>query len=100
MVMGKRVQAFGVPRRRSSAHLLRRRGALSIPTVGVRFGYRVFDAPAADEDTVMIGASWFVRRNVGLDLTLSRDTTDINSFFAAGDDPPTNRLILRVIGRL
>jgi hypothetical protein len=67
-----------------------------VPTIGVRLGYESIDFET-DEDTVSIGASWFFRRNVGLDLTLSRERRDSPST----DDPPdTNRAALRVIGRL
>ena len=70
-----------------------------VPTIGVRLGYESVDSPdfEFDEDTFSIGASWFVRRNVGLELTLSRHDTDI-AF--SEDSPNTNRVALRVIGRL
>jgi hypothetical protein len=67
-----------------------------LPTIGVRLGYESIDLPA-DEDTVSIGASWFFRRNIGLDLTLSRERRDSPS---TDDLPDTNRAALRVIGRL
>ena len=76
-----------------------------VPTIGVRVGYDNYDSPGFDEDTVSIGASWFVRRNVGLELTLSRQDTDLyegtDLFIAQEPDRPnTNRAVLRVIGRL
>jgi len=68
-----------------------------VPTIGVRLGYEKLDSLGLEENTVSIGASWFFRRNIGLDLTLSRERRDSSST----DDPPdTNRAALRVIGRL
>jgi hypothetical protein len=75
-----------------------------VPTIGVRLGYENYDSPGGfDADTVSIGASWFVRRNVGLELTLSREDTDEYEgvdFVSVEDSPNTNRAVLRVIGRL
>ena len=73
-----------------------------VPRIGVRLGYENLDDLGSDEDTVSIGASWFVRRNVGLELTLSREDTDVleGMDFADEDSPNTNRAVLRVIGRL
>jgi len=70
-----------------------------VPTVGVRLGYELVDWSGAEEHSVTIGASWFVRRNVGLDLTLSSEDTDFNSAFVE-NPASTNRVALRVIGRL
>lgn len=71
-----------------------------IPSIGVRVGYESTDQPGLDETTASIGASWFFRPNVGLDLTLSRDDTDIDSPFFEDDEPSPKRAVLRVIGRL
>jgi hypothetical protein len=71
-----------------------------VPSIGVRLGYESIDDLGLDETTASIGASWFFRRNVGLDLTLSRNDTDIDSPFFDDDEPSTNRAVLRVIGRL
>ncbi|HXS78865.1 MAG TPA: hypothetical protein VN818_01225 [Gammaproteobacteria bacterium] len=71
-----------------------------VPTVGVRLGYESFKSPAFDEETVSIGASWFFRRNVGLDLTLSREDANDNNPFSDDDPRHTDRAALRVIGRL
>jgi len=68
-----------------------------VPTIGVRLGYERLDAPLSEDSTVSIGASWFVSRNVGLELTLSHGDTDRASFFV--DLASTNRAALRVIGR-
>ena len=43
-----------------------------VSTVGVRLGYERLDSPGSEVNTVSIGASWFVRRKVGLELMLSR----------------------------
>jgi hypothetical protein len=64
-----------------------------VPAVGVRLGYSRLDAETADDDAIAIGASWFFRRNVGLEFTLSRDDPE-------GDVPRTERAALRLIGRL
>ena len=70
-----------------------------VPTVGVRLGYENLDLTASQETTVSIGANWFVRRNVGLELTLSRKGRDSEQSLV--DEPPdTDRVALRVIGRL
>ena len=71
-----------------------------IPSIGVRVGYESTDQPGLDETTASIGASWFFRPNVGLDLTLSRDDTDIDNPFFEDDEPSPKRAVLRVIGRL
>lgn len=70
-----------------------------VPTIGVRLGYESFKSPAFDEDIVSIGASWFFRRNVGIDLTLSREDANDNNPFSDDDPRYTNRAALRVIGR-
>jgi hypothetical protein len=61
------------------------------PNVGVRVGYTELDTPGSDGDRVDVGASWFFRSNVGLELTLSRESPD--------DGFDTDRTALRVIGR-
>jgi hypothetical protein len=67
-----------------------------VASVGVRLGYaRAAGETFPDEDTVDVGVSWFFRRNVGLELTLSRVDPDEWEFFSA-----TERAALRVIGRL
>ena len=71
-----------------------------VPTVGVRLGYETVDELGLEEETVSVGASWFFRRNVGLDLTLSRYQIDIEDPFIDDDQPSTDRAVLRVIGRL
>ena len=71
-----------------------------VATIGVRLGYEAFESPAFDEDTVSIGASWFFRRNVGLDLTLWRERAEDNYPFSDDDPRYTDRAALRVIGRL
>jgi hypothetical protein len=71
-----------------------------VPTIGVRLGYETVDEPGAEEELVSVGASWFFRRNVGLDLTLSRYQIDIDNPFDEDDQPSTDRAVLRVIGRL
>jgi hypothetical protein len=71
-----------------------------VPAVGVRLGYESVKSPAFDDYTISIGASWYFRRNVGLELALSREDIHDNSPF--GDDDPryTDGAALRVIGRL
>jgi len=71
-----------------------------VPTIGVRLGYETVDSTGIEEDTVSVGASWFVRRNVGLELTLSRLATDYTDSFFVDDPVDTNRAVLRVTGRL
>lgn len=63
-----------------------------VPTIGVRLGYTRADGPVSENEDVSVGASWFFRRNVGLELTLSREDSEIV--------PRTDRAALRVIGRL
>ncbi|HET7924027.1 MAG TPA: hypothetical protein VFL30_03965 [Rhodanobacteraceae bacterium] len=63
-----------------------------VPAVGVRLGYVRTDLPLSDEEDVNVGASWFFRRNVGFDLTLLREDSDVR--------PRTERVMLRVLGRL
>jgi hypothetical protein len=71
-----------------------------VPTIGVRLGYEKLDSLGVDEDTVSMGASWFFKRNVGLELTLSRLATDINNPFSTDDPVDIDRAAIRVIGRL
>lgn len=62
------------------------------PTIGVRLRYTREDGPiVAEENTVDVAASWFFRRNVGLELTLS----SIDAEFI----PRTEGATLRAIGR-
>ena len=71
-----------------------------VPTVGVRLGYEKLASLGVDENTVSIGASWVFKRNVGLELTLSRLATDISDPFSDDDPVDIDRAALRVIGRL
>jgi hypothetical protein len=69
-------------------------GAEWFPTdsLGFRIDYERIEGPS--DDTVLgVGASWFIGRHVGLQLTLSRDDPE-------GDIPRTDRAALRLIGRL
>lgn len=61
-----------------------------IEKLGVRLGYTRFDGETPNDDAVDVEASWFFRRNIGLELTLSREDSD---------DGSTDRAALRVIGR-
>ena len=70
-----------------------------IPSVGVRLGYTRADTATftpgpslPDEDTVGVGVSWFFRRNVGFEVTL----TSVDSELLPRGEGAT----LRVIGRL
>ena len=63
-----------------------------VPAVGVRLGYVHTDLPLSENENVGVGASWFFRRNVGFDLALTREDSDVQ--------PRTERVMLRVIGRL
>lgn len=63
-----------------------------VPTIGVRLGYTRSDGPVSEDEDLSVGASWFFRRNVGLELTLSREDSEIM--------PRTERATLRAIGRL
>jgi hypothetical protein len=70
-----------------------------VSTIGVRVGYERVETSFDEHNTVSIGASWFFRRNVGLDLRLSRNR-DIQRFFFQEDSRSTDGVTLRVIGRL
>ena len=61
-----------------------------IAQLGVRLGYTRTDGENVDGDIVEVEASWFFRRNVGLELTLSRE--DFEGDTADG-------VALRAIGR-
>lgn len=61
-----------------------------IQKLGVRVGFTRMDGDSVDGEVVDVEASWFFRRNVGLELTLSREELQ-------GDD--TDGVALRVIGR-
>jgi hypothetical protein len=61
-----------------------------IPQLGVRLGYTRLDGDSASGHVVDVEASWYFRRNFGIELTLSRDDTN---------DVSTDGVALRVIGR-
>jgi hypothetical protein len=61
-----------------------------IQKLGVRLGYTRLDGESVSGDVVDVEASWFFRRNIGLELTVSREETD---------DVSTDGLTLRAIGR-
>jgi hypothetical protein len=61
--------------------------------IGARIGYSRLDVPGSDQEAVDIGASWFIRRNVGLELSVGRDEPE-------DDAPRAERAALRVVGRL
>mgnify|MGYP003580807371 CR=1 FL=1 len=70
-----------------------------IPSVGVRLGYTRADRSTftpgpglPDEDTLGVGVSWFFRRNVGFEVTLTSVDTELL--------PRGEGATLRVIGRL
>jgi hypothetical protein len=61
--------------------------------LGVRFDYTRFGGDSPLDDAVDVGVGWFFRRNLGLELTLSREESDDSS-------ESLDRAALRVIGRL
>jgi hypothetical protein len=79
-------------------------GAELFPTakLGVRIGYTRWDDDTPADDAYDVAATWFVRRDLGLEVSYSKQSADGDPFTVFMDDyfDHSETVAIRVIGRL
>jgi hypothetical protein len=79
-------------------------GSELFPTakLGVRIGYTRWDDDTQADDAYDVAATWFVRRDLGLQFSYSKQTVDgdLSAFFADDYFDNSETVAIRVIGRL